>query len=352
MWNAWDIFHPEVLAIPLLLGAYLLALRGRWGGVVALLGLTLMVKEDAAIAVVPLGLFVAWRFRRRLEGYGIAIFGTGLLLLNTLVVLPALSPTGDLVHIGRYAQFGDSLGGALKGMVTDPALFFTELFGSERLRFYLQMLGPIPTALLAPEILLVAGPIVAANALSFKPLQYDIMFHYTAYALAIGTIAAVSGAARLVRRWKDDTERVVAIVLLAAVLGFTLASPWGVTRDDNPWAGAAKTDEEVAAVDAAIALIPRDAAVAADWFTATHLAEREVIYMLPNPFHNRLYGAGEPYAPSPSDVDWVITQRWALDDVEVGPLLASLQSGDEWEVVVDNEVVLALKRPGVPQLDP
>lgn len=347
-WNAWDLFHPEVLAVPLLLGAYLLVLRDRWRWALTLLVLTLTVKEDAALVVVPLGIFLAWRFKRSREGLGIAAFGVALMSFNILVVLPGLSPTGELTNNWRYSQFGPGIGGALRGMVTKPGLLISELFGSDRLTYYAQMLGPVPTALLAPEMLLIAIPITAANVLSSHVHQYEIEFHYTSYALAIMTIAAISGAARLATLLKGRQAVVGSIVIMAAVVGSALVSPWPQLRQDDPWRGSAHGSENVAALDEALALIPADAGVAADWFTVTHLAERVDAYMLPNPFQNRYYGAGEPYTPSHEDVDWVVAQRWALGDTEVQFVFEALRRSPDWETAVDDDFVLVMKRRDAP----
>lgn len=347
-WNVWDIFHPEVIAVPLLLAAYLFALNDRWRWVVVALVAALLVKEDAAVAVVPLAIFLAWRFKRAREGLGIAAFGSGLLAFNMFVVLPAFSPTGDLTNNWRYSQFGPGIGGALKGMLTKPGLLFSELFGSDRLTYYLQMLGPMPAALLAPEVLLVAVPITAANALSSHVHQYEIEFHYTVYGLAIVTIAAVSGIARLRKKLNLSSGALAAVVLTIAVTSSVLIGPWPQFREFDPWVGSVHSDESRTALDQALAIIPGDAPVAADWFTVTHLAHRTDAYMLPNPFQNRFYGAGEPYAPNGEDVDWIVAQRWALGDAQVDWVVNSLQSDPGWETVVDNDVVLVMKRVGAP----
>lgn len=347
-WNVWDFFHPDILVVPALLAAYLFALQDRWRWTVAALVFALLVKEDAAVAVVPLGIYLAFRFGKRREGFGIAAFGAGLLALNMLVVLPGFSPTGTLTNNWRYAQFGTGIGGALKGMITQPGHFLSELFGSHRIRYYLQILGPAPLALLAPEVLLVAAPITAANALSYHVHQYEITFHYTVYALALVTIASVSGAARLRERLRAGPATVAGVVLIAAALGSVLVGPWPQFRSADPWAGSVHNEQDRQALDDALAMIPGDAPVAADWFTVTHLAHRVHAYMLPNPFLNRYYGAGERYGPTEDDVDWVAAQRWALNDDEVGRIFNRLSADPGWETVVDNDVVVVLKRTADP----
>ncbi len=96
-WNAWDNFHPEVMAIPLLLGAYLLYQRSRVWWAVALLVVALLVKEDAALVVAPLGAYLAWRWRRPAAGIAVVGMSAAVFLLNFLVLLPRFSPTGELL---------------------------------------------------------------------------------------------------------------------------------------------------------------------------------------------------------------------------------------------------------------
>ena len=347
-WNVWDIFHPEVLAVPLLLGAYLLALQERWRWMTVALVATLLVKEDAALAVVPLGIFLAFKFGRKKEGFGIAAFGSALLAFNMFVVLPAFSPTGALTNNWRYAQFGPGIGEAIKGMVTKPRLLFSELFGSERLTYYFQMLGPAPAALFAPEVLLVAVPITAANALSYHVHQYEIRFHYTVYALALVTIAAVSGVARLRRSFNASPAGLTAVIVAVAIAGNLMIGPWPHGREISPWAGSVHSGESRQALDEALAIIPPDAPVAADWFTVTHLANRVGAYMLPNPWHNRFYGAGEPYQPTGDDVDWLVAQGWAQGDDQIASIIRRLDADPDWERVVDNRWVLVMKRVSAP----
>ncbi len=84
--------------------------------------------------------------------------------------------------------------------------------------------------------------------------------------------------------------------------------------------------------------------MAADWFTVTHLANRIDAFMLPNPWFNRFYGAGEPYEPTGDDVDWFVAQGWAQGDTQIASIIRQLDADEEWERVVDNQWVLVMKR--------
>lgn len=352
-WNAWDNFHPEVIALALLLGAHLLFLRGRTGwGMVAVL-LVLAAKEDAALIVVPYGLYLWWRLRNPRPGLPIVLIGAAAFVLNVTVLLPAFSPSGDLIYLNRYAQFGDSLPSALVGMATSPLAVLRELTTFPRLMYLLVMVTPISLALLAPEVLLIGIPITAANLLSVHGYQYDVRFHYTVYLIAVLVIAAAVGARRLQRRLSGRSLALVlaSSVALAAV-GLVVAGPVpdgpflpGV--DDrhpsmaNPWGWSSLRPEMI---DEAIAQIPSDAVVSADYTVAPHLAHRTTIYMFPNPFVRRFWSIpGDPLPPA-DEVEWIVVRPLiARTTPEVGDGLEQAERAG-FERVVDNEEVIVLRR--------
>ncbi|MDH3607586.1 MAG: DUF2079 domain-containing protein, partial [Acidimicrobiia bacterium] len=93
-WAVWDNFHPEIVVLPLLLGAVVLVLDERPWWAVGLVAIALTAKEDVALVVVPFGLWVAWRYRQRTAGLAMAGLGVAAFALNFLVLLPLFSPTG------------------------------------------------------------------------------------------------------------------------------------------------------------------------------------------------------------------------------------------------------------------
>ena len=60
-WINWWHFHPDALVITPLLFAWWLATRRRWGWYAVAVGVALACKEDAALAVIMLGLVLAAR---------------------------------------------------------------------------------------------------------------------------------------------------------------------------------------------------------------------------------------------------------------------------------------------------
>ena len=341
-WLTWDNFHPELVAFPLLLAAYLAALHRRRWAVLLALGLVLACKEDAALVVIPFGLYLWWGMKQKTTGWIAAGMGLLVALLNFQVLLPHFSPTGELLYADRYAQWGDGFLGILWGVISRPFRVVDEFFEADRIRYLAQMLLPLPAALLAPAVLLVAVPITAANLFTTFFYQYDIKYHYSVYLAAIVGIAAVAGVARLARRRAHLVPPATVMVLAAALVGNIIASPSPIgLSDQGYWPDGAA---ERRAIEAALDAIPADAAVSAEATIAAHLSQRRSIYEFPSPFIRWKWGTldGPDPDPDPDDVDWIVARPSFLGDWRhiIDPLLAS--SG--WETVIRSDAVVVLRR--------
>lgn len=351
-WNAWDSFHPEVLAIPLLLAGHLMLLRRRmvWG--TALVLLVLLAKEDAALIVIPYGIYIGWRLRSVRLGVGIAAAATGVMLLNLAVLLPGFSPTGELIYTGRYSAFGDSVPDALVGMVTSPGLLFSELFQARRIAYLAAMLLPLLPALLAPEVLLIGVPITATNLLSVHGYQYDIRFHYTSYLLAVLVMAGAVGARRLGRWFLGRTTAVAAAIVAVAAIATILIGPLIPRLDipliddrhptlETPFGPGALIRDDITV---ALEMIPPDAGVSVDPTLAPHLSHRENVYVYPNPFTRRNWGTEGSDDPDPDAVDWIVARTGILyrdEEFRQALLLAEQMS---FEPVFETAEVVVLRR--------
>jgi uncharacterized membrane protein len=339
-WQTWDNFHPEVLVLPLLLGALVWVLDERPWWAVGLVSLALLTKEDAALVVVPFGLWVAWRTREHTAGLAMAGLGVAAFTLNFLVLLPFFSPTGDVLYTGRYSDYGSSAFGIIGGVATNPGSVLGDATRSEALTYLRDMVLTAPTSLASPIVLALGVPITLANILSTHIYQIDIRYHYTVYLLAVTGIAAVYGA-----RWLQDRAArglgYAAIVVVVAVAAFAGLGP-GPSR--GAWGGI----EDAGAIGAALDRIGPDDVVSANSTLAVHLAHRQVVYRFPNPFRELDYGTPSiPYDPPAADVEWIVLDpvrmanfTYATETLE--ELLA--QRGMQWETVISTEEVLLLHR--------
>lgn len=323
-WTPWDAFHPETLAIALFPASYLAARRGKFGWALLLAALILLVKEDSGLLVAPYALFWWFRWKQaRPHAYVLAGLSVAVQALSLLVVLPAFSPTGELIYTGRYSW-------DLLELATWP-----------RAGYLAAMLIPALFALRAPKVLILALPISLANLASSHGYQHEVVWHYTAYAIAVLAVATPLGAARVVERidversgpgWFADRATMwVSIAVLLAAGTLAVAGPDLTTRN-GWWAGLSAAEH--AQFEQALAAIPDDAVVSATYNITTHVAHRTEIYMAPNPWRSRYWGAqGLPPLPDPNSVEFlVVDTRKDIDDMD--RTVASLIR-EGWVVEVD-----------------
>ncbi len=335
-WATWDNFHPEVLVLPLLLGAVVLLLDQRPWLAVGVIGIALLAKEDVALVVVPFGLWVAWRLDQRKVGLTMAGLGAAAFALNFLVLLPHFSPTGEVLYTGRYTEYGTSAFGIISGVTTSPGSVLEDVLRADSLTYLREMLLPFPTSLAAPLVLLLGVPITLANMLSTHFYQIDIRYHYTVYLLAVAGIASLYGARWLqARAGRVGYWAVVAVVAIAAFVGL------GPGPSRGAWGGI----NDARDIEAAIDLIGPDDVVSANSTLAVHLGHRQVVYRFPNPFRELDYGtSGVPFDPPAEEVEWVVVDPTrVVNFAYAAEALAELTS-DQWQTVISTDQVLLLHR--------
>ena len=275
----------------------------------------------------------------------VAALGVGAFLLNTLVLLPMFSPTGELIYTGRYAQFGEGLGGALVGMVTNPGKVVAELATSDRIGTWPGCCSPrhLP---LRPGLLAVGLPITLANLLSIHVYQHELKWHYTSYLIAVVAMAAVGGAHRYPPARHPHRRSLT--VLCFAVAGSVAAGPVAGAAGTQ-WQGWAA---DPGPVDAVLDNIPEDAVVVADWAIGPHLSHRNTVYEFPVPFP-RLLQLGGARCPAAADRGGRVRRRPRVDqlDPDVAPILDELRADPDFEVIAQSPVVLLRRRSGSEALE-
>ena len=344
----WELFHPETIAITPLLSAYLCAVRRSWGWFAAWAVLAVSFKEDLALAVVVLGLVIAFRPHRqpgdRRAGLVTAALAALWFVAVTQLLIPAVA--GHPAHYeALYSGVGGSPSGVIETAVSDPGEITSRVLSSESGDFAWKLLAPFGlTALLSPGVLAVGLPQFGADVLSDTSWTREISYHYAALPLAAVAIAAVEGAAFLVRRFGGAARWLVPTGVLACAFAATLAwgpSPIGSEYRRQWWPpqNDPRLDIKRAAVDA----IPDDASVSAVYTFVPHLSRREQIYSFPNPWRPSNWGFEDRDTRDPRTVDWLVVDRVALGD-EDRMLLDRILASGSWDVVRDVDGVVLAKR--------
>ena len=283
----FENYHPDSflgLFVPLALWA---ALSSRWGWyVVGVVG-ALLVKEDVALVIVPLGVWVALNRQKRvgLITIGAAVATT---LIAMFVVMRSLIgvPTRNAWRI----PFGGPTG-FLSAVFTQPRDVVTYFTSEDRPWYLWQMMLPLGFQFIRrPGVAAISALVLFTNVLSTYWYQFHVQYHYSIVAvpaLVFGTVWAIQ---KLPDSGLGGRRVALACVVVCAVLSAVLWSPIPKGRampsywpPSHPVAVAAREVVDV---------VPDEAVVAAHYRIAPHLAYRDEIYQFPTPFRAVLYGVG------------------------------------------------------------
>jgi hypothetical protein len=267
--------------------------------------------------------------------------GLGWYVVATQVVMPAFNGGRQPFYIAElFPQWGDSAGGVVVAMLTNPLLVWRTLVADDRLAYYGRLLAPTGfVAVLGVPVLLVAGPQVAANALSGLSTTYDARYHYSVVPMAAVAAATVAGLGWLRRQHRWGLRVGLAAVLVGSILTHHAwaLTPAGDQYRTGVWAG---PDVRDATYARAVSLVPDDAGVAASFFLVPHLTHRARVYEWPNPWVTGNWGFRNRDPDDPRGVDYLVLDL-TLDQEPL--LLASLRSG-EFETVFQGDGVLVARR--------
>lgn len=337
-WMNVEQFHPDVFEVPLVLWALLCMERRRWGWFLACAVALLSVKEDAPLLTLGLGVLVLLRYDRRIgwitTGASLAWFG-----IAVWWVLPHFNTVGSLDEF--RIPFGGP-GGALRTLFTRPWKYVELATSDGRPSYVLQLLASVGfLAVLAPSVALVAALPLASNVLSTFWYQYHIEYHYTAMIVPVLAAAAVFGIARF--RGVGARRGLACLMLGSALFAGWLWGPTTLARSPNPFAD---PDTVRAAVfREAVARIPKDAAISAQYAAITHLDHRVHAYQWPTPFRAVYWGdwsrEGDRLEAESKLIDYVLVAD--VTDARDQAILAELRAGD-FETIYDVEGVSVLRR--------
>jgi len=329
-------FHPDVFEVPLAMFALWFMVRRRWIAFFACVVGILLVKEDAALLTLPLGIYVAVRHDRRI-GLATCQVSLAAMALALWWILPMYNGVGTL-NAWRLPFGGPE--GVVRTALFHPGRMLNHLLSDTRPWYLWQLFTPLAfLPLLAPRVLLIGLAALAANVVSTFPYQYDIRFHYGTLVLPVliaSTIFAIS-------KMRSVAGRQLAVGMVAASTLVT-AYLWGPTLLGRKEAAiASPSGQSVPHLKRAFALIPDDASVSAHYSYVPHLTHRKEIYMFPNPFSTSYYGTsktGGQRLPEADGVEYIIVPI----SLEPEPRVVLDPIRQDYDVVYEAGNVLMLKK--------
>ncbi len=290
-------FHAAALAIPLLLAAMYFAEAERPWLLAASVFLTLATREDAAIAVVGLGLWLALSKRRWIWGAVLAAGAFALLAADTRWLMPYFRGA-PYPHLGRYAHLGRSVPEIVATVLLHPFRVLGGLVTGKRLVYVGALFAPLAfLPLLAPGALLALAPALVENLLGQDPILFDHRTQYQSFVLPFLFAGAIAGYDRLaLRRPGPWPKRVLVVAMMASLVlssrtvnNFSTERFWPKLEHRQAW--------EV------MGQVPAGAAVSAQDRYVAHLSLRPLVFVFPEGLdkadHVLVYASAYPWRSNP-----------------------------------------------------
>ncbi len=336
-WTNMENFHPDAFLGVFLGFAIYGALERKWRLYAVFVVLSLMVKEDVSLVVVPLGVWVAIKRDRRIGL--LTIFGS-LAFMAVAMFLVMRSLIGVPTRNGWRIPFGGPRG-LIETSLRDPTRLIDHLRDEGRPWYLWQMLSPLGFVLFRlPSVAAISILVLFTNVLSTFWYQFQIEYHYSLVAvpaLVMGTTYALGALPRLGRVTR---ARGLAVVLACSVFTAYIWAPLPFGKNDPLfW----PSDHPVAeAMRDIIDDVPDGAVVAAHYRVTPHLAHRKEIYQFPNPFRVVLYGTdisqeGSRLTERAEGVEYLVLQvdksaENAADFDVIDEAFRLVRANDSWEL--------------------
>ena len=244
--------------------------------------LTLMVKEDAAVYVAVIAL---WLLLKGIlyKGKWELTTGSAMLVLSVtyfLVVTTYLANSGDGVMTYRYNNFiydgSASLFSVVKAVLLSPMKAIFECADKEKVEFLALTVLPlagIPLVTRRYERLVLLIPYILVNLMSDYKYQHDVFFQYTYGATAcLFYLVAVNLAD--MKAWRLRILLVVLALCVSVIAFDEKIQPKATQYPEQSKTYASYYDKLREVLDT----VPDGASVAATTFYTTYLSQRDVLY--------------------------------------------------------------------------
>ena len=274
----YDFHENKFLTVLIMWTLYFIVSKRRIGIIILCL-LVMSVKEDAAIYVMSIALYVFAHEKKYIDG-------SILFLLSIIYFVAATSivnSLGDGIMTDRLSNYmpegKDGFGAVIETCISDFGYLLSQVFTADKIMFMVWMLLPVgfaPFMSGKKSLLVLLIPMLVIDLMSNWQYQYDVKFQYTfgvAGLIVFMTILVIS---------KSDSLRKNQIVLygtaMCIIMCFSLFFPRAaayIESDDN---SKARTEQ----YDSLIAEIPNDVEISANGCYIPHMYNFKNLYQYPN----------------------------------------------------------------------
>lgn len=280
----YDI-HENCFLTPLILWVFYGIDRRNWTITIIAAFLTLLVKEDAAVYVGVIGLWLIAKAALHFQKSDKKPLIMGLLLLGLSVgcfflTTGYLARLGDGVMTDRYKNFmydgSSSLLTVIKALFLHPMKTAYECVDGEKLPYIAMTLLPLlglPSLTRRYERYLLLIPYILVNLMSDYRYQHEIFYQYSFGSWAFLLYLTAVNLADMKGQWKKWTALCSAVLLTAVCFGIVI-----VPKAMSYPIRAIENYEQYEGIRQVLDLIPEGKSVTASTFYTTHLSQRDILY--------------------------------------------------------------------------
>lgn len=274
-------FHPVALATPLLLLVIWALDTERYKLFLFAAILAASCKEEVALALIPLGLFIVFKRKKIVLGSSVALCSLLWVGLCFFVIMPYFNGTDFSLYISRYPWLDHQASG-------NPSQSFfvsNDPNGIPRYKYLmLLLLTGGGFSIFSPLWLIPIVPEVFINIFSSQSAQYSGVAQYNAVIIPFLFAASVYGAAAFVSRFKKKRVRfvipfIIIILLITSIVNIlTVRKQLHIFLFDNT-----QPRQQQKEIDALLARIPQSASVTTTQTINPHVSNRYTLYLLSSP---------------------------------------------------------------------
>lgn len=263
--------HNGPFLLPFLLFAFYFFIERKVRPFLLFAFLACLNRENVALAVAMFGFWALAERRERKWVIAPLVMGVGYFLVVTRWVMPAFLDGKEWHVVGYFSYLGQTAGEVITNALTKPMLVIRHLLGEQNVQYLVLLLQPLAWVLpFGHWAILIGLPDGAGNLLSDNSALKVIGWHYNLLTGAAIFVSAVFTLGRL-RGWLTQQYGPgrYAVVLGAGLLALTV-SHWYLWFRLPMF----QPRPNQAALERAVAFVPRDAAVLSSVRIQGHFSDR------------------------------------------------------------------------------
>ena len=269
-------FHENIFLPPLILWTLYFIKTDKWLPIIISVILTLMIKEDAALYIIFIGLYTLLYHKKRLKGVVISVMGISYFAIAVAIINSYGLGIMD-TRFENYFPLGQSgLLSVMRTLFTNPIYLITQIFTQEKVLFLILMFLPVMFICFYVRrisALLLLVPMVVINLMPAYIYQYNIGYQYVYGTGSLLLYLCVDNISNIPKR---NNKPIVLTALLASLILMISTNLGTIQYNINSYI---YNKDSIEATNRILDIVPQDASVTASTYFTPYLSSRDIVYM-------------------------------------------------------------------------